>query len=185
MSSPQSFRLSCDEKRAEKEKGEHSPTGAARVVAGQKEEACKESKGNNLDLERIGWLGAFGMIIYGPTNHCWFNFQERSVTAFKSRSDSGINVQTPFHKWWQIIDIVGCACDTDLPHRRRCEWGCTPPCTHHFQLQHLWHGLPCARFVALSSLCCVPIHLLFAPNLRFSVPLHGLISPCPDKSSRV
>ena len=38
-----------------------------------------------LDLGRVGWLGTFGVLVYAPTNHWWFAFQERYVTAFKSR----------------------------------------------------------------------------------------------------
>lgn len=38
-----------------------------------------------LDVGRAAWLACFGLVIYAPTNHFWFAFQERHVTAFKSR----------------------------------------------------------------------------------------------------
>jgi hypothetical protein len=38
-----------------------------------------------IDFQRVGWLGAFGALIYAPTNHLWFAWQERYVTAFKTR----------------------------------------------------------------------------------------------------
>ena len=41
--------------------------------------------GSALDVGRAAWLACFGLVLYAPTNHFWFAFQERHVTAFKSR----------------------------------------------------------------------------------------------------
>jgi hypothetical protein len=86
LASPQGLRLSSEEKRAGREQHAHIAEVGAKTAASRRAKACTEYQCRTLDWERIGWLGAFGMTIYGPTNHWWFNFQERYVTAFKSRS---------------------------------------------------------------------------------------------------
>lgn len=61
--------------------------GGHRVPARQDLEKSESEKGmeQRIEFQRVGWLGAFGVLIYAPTNHWWFAWQERYVTAFKTR----------------------------------------------------------------------------------------------------
>lgn len=56
----------------------------------------EQGHGEPLDVGRVAWLACFGVVLYAPTNHWWFAFQERNVTAFKSRSCHAPVLSEPF-----------------------------------------------------------------------------------------
>eukprot|EP00802_Teleaulax_amphioxeia_P026682 Tamp_27818.p2 GENE.Tamp_27818~~Tamp_27818.p2 ORF type:complete len:209 (-),score=35.24 Tamp_27818:213-800(-) len=57
----------------------------------------EQGHGEPLDVGRVAWLACFGVVLYAPTNHWWFAFQERNVTAFKSRPAAQAALRVAVH----------------------------------------------------------------------------------------
>ena len=74
--------------------------------SGQKVDAGRTPCPCHTDMARVAWLGAFGALLYGPTNHWWFNMQERYVTLFQNRCACASALSAPSHLMTHICCAV-------------------------------------------------------------------------------
>lgn len=73
--------------------------------SGQKVDAGRTPRPCHTDMARVAWLGAFGALLYGPTNHWWFNLQERYVTLFQNRFACASALSAPS----RLMTLICCA----------------------------------------------------------------------------
>jgi hypothetical protein len=118
-------------------------------------------------------IGAFGLLVYGPTNNLWFSFQERHVTAFKNRYlEQRHAVCLLKHAYCYCIAYSNSIpphyhinrIAAGLLYRRRCAWACTQPYMRHFQ----WRPLSGEKLLSVSVCVCAP-NSGVQPALEYSV----------------